>query len=224
MYQLPYNPCKSVGGMGKNTSGCRGIWKEDDMERFLDVMQDKPVIYYAFFLTYWTGVRVGELLALNIEDLDLEARTLTINKSLERVKKVDVIKPPKTPKSNRVIHVPEFVAEEMREYLDMLYGRTPQDRLFTVTKSHLEKEMKRGAKMAGLDEIRIHDLRHSHASMLIKKNVDLATVSNRLGHEKITTTLNTLLWSSFFVTLLANKNIFYHYRIKRASNGVLYPL
>ena len=63
--------------------------------------------------------------------------------------------------------------------------------LFTVTKSYLEKEIKRGAELAGLKEIRVHDLRHSHASFLISQGVDIATISNRLGHEKISTTLNT---------------------------------
>jgi integrase len=54
-----------------------------------------------------------------------------------------------------------------------------------------KKEIIRGAKLAGLPVIRIHDLRHSHASLLISCGVDIATVSNRLGHEKVTTTLNT---------------------------------
>ena len=73
----------------------------------------------------------------------------------------------------------------------MLFGRSGCDRLFAVTKSHLEKEIKRGAEVAGLKKIRVHDLRHSHASLLISQGVDIATISNRLGHEKISTTLNT---------------------------------
>lgn len=190
-YQLSYNPCKGAGFMGKSKSGNMGIWSQDEMEQFLEAVKDKPVIYYAFFLMYWTGLRVGELLALNINDIDLEAGVLSVTKSLNRVKSEDIISEPKTQRSIRKIHLPKFVVEKIREYINMLYGRTGSDRLFTVTKSHLEKEIKRGAELAGLKKIRVHDLRHSHASLLISKGVDIATISNRLGHEKISTTLNT---------------------------------
>ena len=140
---------------------------------------------------YWTGLRVGELLALNINDIDLEKGVLSVTKSLNRVKSEDIVSEPKTQRSIRKIHLPKFVLEKMKEYINMLYGRTGSDRLFAVTKSHLEKEIKRGAELAGLKKIRVHDLRHSHASLLISKGVDIATISNRLGHEKISTTLNT---------------------------------
>ena len=121
----------------------------------------------------------------------MESGVLSVTKSLNRVKSEDIISEPKTESSIREIPLPEFVVEKMREYINMLYGRTGSDRLFAVTKSHLEKEIKRGAELAGLKKIRVHDLRHSHASLLISKGVDIATISNRLGHEKISTTLNT---------------------------------
>jgi integrase len=190
-YHLGYNPCISVGGMGKTRSGCKGIWEPKDMDLFLEQVKSKPIVYYAFFLIYWTGIRVGELLALNIEDLDLDDKLLRINKSLNRVGSEDIVTPPKTEKSIRTIPLPEFVVETMREYVSLLYCRMPEDRLFSITKSHLEKEIKRGANLAGVKEIRVHDLRHSHASLLLSQGVDIATLSRRLGHEKITTTLNT---------------------------------
>jgi integrase len=190
-YQLGNNPCKTTGGMGKNTSGCKGIWQPSDMDAFLEQVKDKPIIYYSFFLIYWTGIRVGELLALTFDDIDFENKTLKISKSLNRVGSTDVITEPKTAKSNRTISLPEFVVDAMIDYVKLLYCRMPEDRLFLVTKSYLEKEIVRGAKLAGLPVIRIHDLRHSHASLLISRGVDIATVSNRLGHEKVTTTLNT---------------------------------
>jgi integrase len=161
------------------------------MDLFLEQVKSKPIVYYAFFLIYWTGIRVGELLALNIEDLDLDDKLLRINKSLNRVGSEDIVTPPKTEKSIRTIPLPEFVVETMREYVSLLYCRMPEDRLFSITKSHLEKEIKRGANLAGVKEIRVHDLRHSHASLLLSQGVDIATLSRRLGHEKITTTLNT---------------------------------
>ena len=190
IYHLPYNPCKAAGGMGKKKSGNMGIWTPDEMERFLEAVSGKPAVKYAFFLLYWTGIRLGELLALNIGDIDFDNKTLSISKSLNRTNGVDVISLPKTDASIRTIYLPQFVVDEMKEYCGMLYGRTEKDRLFVLTKSHLEKEIKRGAELAGLNTIRVHDLRHSHASLLISNGTNIATISKRLGHEKIKTTLN----------------------------------
>ena len=120
----------------------------------------------------------------------MESGVLSVTKSLNRVKSEDIISEPKTESSIREIPLPEFVVEKMREYINMLFGRSGCDRLFAVTKSHLEKEIKRGAEVAGLKKIRVHDLRHSHASLLISQGVDIATISSRLGHEKSSTTLN----------------------------------
>lgn len=66
------------------------------------------------------------------------------------------------------------------------------DRLFSITKSYLEKEMNRGVELSGVKKIRLHDLRHSHASLLISKlGAQPNLVAERLGHEKIQTTLST---------------------------------
>lgn len=176
IYHLPYNPCREAGGMGNKKSGNRGVWTQEEMENFLEAVSDKPVVKYAFFLMYWTGIRLGECLALNVEDLNMEDKTLCINKSLNRVNGVDIISPPKTECSIRTIYLPQFVVDEMEEYCGKLYGRRNKDRLFTVTKSCLEKEIKRGANLAGIKHIRVHDLRHSHASLLIAQGINIATI------------------------------------------------
>lgn len=97
----------------------------------------------------------------------------------------DVITTPKTKKSNRTIKMPHFLCEEMQEYLGMLYGLKKKDRIFTVTKSYLHHEMDRGAKVAGVKRIRIHDLRHSHISLLIDMGFSAVAISDRVGHESI---------------------------------------
>ena len=65
------------------------------------------------------------------------------------------------------------------------------ERLFPVTKSYLSHEMIRGCKITGAKKIRIHDIRHSHASLLINQGCDALMLADRLGHEKVSTTLNT---------------------------------
>ena len=134
----------------------------------------------------------AELLALTIKDFDPVNKTLTINKSYQRIKGRDVITDPKTPKSNRVITLPEFMVHDLNEYIGMLYGIMENDRLFHTTKSYLEHEMIRGCELSGVKKIRLHDLRHSHASLLISElGLQPNLVADRLGHEKITTTLQT---------------------------------
>ena len=62
-------------------------------------------------LLYWTGMRIGELLALTYEEFDLEKRIISISKSYQRLDGKDLITPPKTPKSSRKITIPLFLAE-----------------------------------------------------------------------------------------------------------------
>ena len=151
-------------------------------------MDSKPEARMAFLLLYWTGMRIGELLALTYEDIDLEKRCITINKSYQRLNGKDMITPPKTPKSNRQISIPPFLAEELKEYCSMLYGITANERMFRFTKSFMEHEMVRGIKETGVRRIRLHDLRHSHITMLIENGYSAKDVGSRAGHsaERIT--------------------------------------
>ena len=92
----------------------------------------------AFLILYWTGMRIGELLALTYDDINLEEKTISITKSYQRLKGKDVITQPKTPKSIRIITMPDFLANEFREYCSHLYGIMKNERLFHFTKSHME--------------------------------------------------------------------------------------
>lgn len=98
---------------------------------------------------------------------------------------------PKTPKSKRSIAIPDFLYDDIHKYVSMLYRIEDGDRIFYFSKSALEKEIKRDAEQAGLESIRVHDLRHSHASMLIEMGFDALEISERLGHESVKTTLDT---------------------------------
>ena len=132
----------------------------------------------------------AELLALPPEDFDFEKCTVTINKSYQRLNGQDLITTPKTEKSNRVITMPQFLAEEIQDYLKMLYGIGADDRMFTVTKSYLHREMDRGSKEAGVPRIRIHDIRHSAVSLLIDMGFSATAIADRVGHESIDITYN----------------------------------
>lgn len=98
-YDLQVNPATKAGGMGQKERREMEFWTKEEYLRFADAMMDKPMSFYAFEVLYWTGVRLGELLALTKQDFDFEKQTMTINKSYQRIEKQDVITEPKTPKS-----------------------------------------------------------------------------------------------------------------------------
>ena len=166
-YGLQVNPAAKAGNMGVEERREMLFWTKDEYLKFADAMMDKPLSYYAFEMLYWCGIREGELLALTPTDFDFEAGTVSINKSYQRLKGKDVITTPKTKKSNRVIKMPKFLCGEMEDYLKMFYSTGANERIFPVSKHYLHHEMDRGAKAAGVKRIRIHDLRHSHISLLI---------------------------------------------------------
>lgn len=176
--------------MGKKKNREMLFWTKEEYLKFADAMMDKPMSYYAFEMLYWTGIREGELLALTSADFDFEKRTVTINKSFQHLNGRDIITSPKTEKSNRTIQLPKFLCDEMQDYLKMLYDVGLEDRVFTITKSYLHREMDRGAKEAGVKRIRIHDIRHSHVSLLIDMGFSATAIADRVGHESIDITYN----------------------------------
>ena len=190
-YDLPNNPCRKAGSMGKGKADEMQFWTKEEFEQFIDVVMNKQQSYMAFMTLFWTGMRMGELLALVVSDVDFQKRTISITKSYQRMGGRDVITEPKTPKSKRVITIPQFLAVDLQDYLNSMYGVQDVDRLFPITKYYLEHEMERGIKGSGVKRIRIHDLRHSHASMLVEMGFSPLEIAERLGHEKIETTLNT---------------------------------
>jgi integrase len=157
------NPCRKAGAIGKSKGEPKDFWMQEEFNVFLETVSDKPETRKAFLLLYWTGMRIGELLALTYNDINLEEKTISINKSYQRLKGKDMITQPKTPKSIRVITMPDFLAEEFREYCSHLYGIMKKERLFRFTKSHMEHCMATGIERSGVKRIRLHDLRHSHA-------------------------------------------------------------
>jgi integrase len=189
-YGLKENPASKVGNMGKSKNREMLFWTQEEYQKFAFAIMDKPISYYAFEMLYWCGIREGELLALTANDFNLEHGTVTINKSLQRINGRDVITEPKTSKSNRTVKMPDFLVDEMKEYFSKLYGLNKKERVFNITKNYLHREMTRGANEADVQRIRIHDLRHSHISLLIEMGYSAVAIADRVGHESINITYN----------------------------------
>lgn len=168
---------------------------------------------FFFYLAIFTGCRRGELIALTWDDLNFEKATVSIMKSVCRVKKKLIVKSTKTKKSARLISLPAIVLSLAREWKkeqayyrlsigsqwkdggyiftrwngEMMGLETPYQILHRVINNYNAAQTDESAR---LPLIPLHGLRHTAATLLIGSNVDIRTVSSRLGHADVTTTLN----------------------------------
>lgn len=199
---LPSNPARTAGAIGTASRPKQNmvLWSPEQFARFSEETRGRPVTDMAFQVLFWTGIRLGECLALTLADVDLTHHRLTINKSLQRIHSEDIVTPPKTEKSIREISLPRSLEYELMTYLQEQFPNgkdlPPETRLFPCSKYQLEYEFSRAAREAGLPKARVHDLRHSHASLLIRMGATPVQVAARLGHENPSTTLNVYshLW------------------------------
>lgn len=184
-YGLSSNPASKVGNMGKEKNKEMLIWTREEYKKFSEAIMDKPISFYAFEVLYWCGLREGELLALTPADIDFDKKTISITKSYQRINRRDVITEPKTAKGVRIVSMPDFLADELKDYLKMLYNPDKNSRMFEISKNYLHHEMTRGCKTSGVKRIRIHDLRHSHISLLIDMGYSAVAIGDRVGHESV---------------------------------------
>lgn len=145
----------------------------------------KKNIFFSFYLTK------AEALALTPADIDTANRRIFISKTYFRHKGKDEITEPKTRESVQTVIIPEFIAEELREYMASMYKLPDDERIFSIVCEAVQHVMKRHAEKAGVKYIRVHDLRHSSCAYLIHLGVQPMIIKERLGHKDIRITLNT---------------------------------
>lgn len=124
-----------------------------------------------------------QLLALTLNDIDINLGTISVTKTYQRIHKMDVITPPKIPSSIKTVSMPRFLCDELQEYIEMLYEPMPTDRIFKISKSKLSESFHNLTDEAGLKRITVHGLRHSHVSLLISKKYEIIEISKRIGHQ-----------------------------------------
>ena len=190
-YELKENPCKKAGPLKLRYDKKINFWTLEEFEKFIEVIEHKPMSYTAFNILFWTGIRVGELLALTLNDIDLKNGIIKIDKSYARLKGKDIIKSTKNESSERLIKAPKNLIDLLNKYVKMMYGLSKEDRLFPMTKEVFKNDLIRYCDKAGVKKITPHDLRHSHASLLINSGINPLAISKRLGHAKVDMTLNT---------------------------------
>ena len=173
------------------------IWTPEEFAAAIATVE-QPGYAMLFRFLFLTGCRKGEALALTWSDIDLKHGTAHICKSVSnKVReggKWYSITTPKNVGSNRTVCLPAFFCDMLRAYKKE-QDAEPQDFVFggedPFPHITIDRRFHQAADAAGVKRIRIHDLRHSCASLLIHKGVSIVAVSHHLGHSNVTQTLNT---------------------------------
>ena len=187
-YDFP-NPYAKAEHMGSGSARSMKFWTLQQYRAFIRVFEDQPMVFVAFELLYWCGIRVGEMLALTPQDIDEKKHLLKITKTYVRHGRQDIISPPKTESSIRNVAMPDFLFHEVMDYIADA-GLKKNDRLVPRSVDFLKYHLKSGCKKSGTPPIRIHDIRHSHVSLLINQGFTAVAIAERVGHKHISTTMN----------------------------------
>ena len=176
----------------------------ENVSKFLEATRETPY-YVLFYTALYTGMRLGELLGLRWSDVDLDMANLSVVQALYKRSGICKMVEPKSSKSRRQIALSPSLALLLRDYKteqqaqrillgapmvdsNLVFSRIDGKPLDPGTISHTSAKV---LKKAGLPHIRFHDLRHSHATLLLKAGIHPKIVSERLGHANIGITLDT---------------------------------
>jgi integrase len=177
----------------------------EDVPRFLNAAQETPY-YVLFYTALYTGMRRGELLGLRWYDIDLALASLSVSQTLHKLHNGQyIVRDPKSARSRRQIDLPPSLALLLRQHKSkqqaqrILLGKplADSDLLFShpdgrpLDPDVISHAFSKIIRKAGLPHIRLHDLRHTHATLLLKAGVHPKIVSERLGHANIGITLDT---------------------------------
>ena len=177
---------------------------KEELTEFLALAKQyaSPVLFVAWWTLAYTGLRRGELLALEWSDIDFENRTLRVERTLVRVSGQLSTQSPKTKKSRRVVTLDPHTIEilknwRLKQKKDLFKNGAGKSKLVFsnssggyLMESRLRDELRKFLKKHGLPIITVHDLRHTHASILFEAGIEAKQIADRLGHSRIQTTLD----------------------------------
>lgn len=164
------------------------IWDMEEYIRFESAVKEyRPDFVPFFHLLYFTGLRKGEARALLVDDLDINNGTISVTKAMRR--DVSSLGATKNPQSVRKVSLDQFTLEllkPLKSHEKWLFGDYKP-----LANTTIARVFSHCTDLAGLEHIRIHDLRHSHCSYLLGNGIDVVYASKRMGHSSVSTTLNT---------------------------------
>lgn len=211
--KLFYNYDNNIPSKVGNFNNCYNIprevnvWDYEEFKLFNKAIEktkinDSDIIYKTLYsFMYFTGCRLGECLALTFEDLNDDVININKTISKEFINGKRQITTPKTKKSIRKIHIDYILKNELnnlREYYSNITDLFQENWYIFGGKEPLspttvERRKNLYCEIANIKKIRLHDFRHSHASLLLSSGVPISAISERLGHSDITTTMNVYI-------------------------------
>ncbi|QOH65214.1 site-specific integrase [Bacillus amyloliquefaciens] len=197
------NPCKNVKRLPLTRNKMK-FWRPEEFKEFINLIPKDQVMFRTFYtLAFLTGLRSGEMLALQWNDIDKILKEIDVRKSCTWVKGEFIVTVPKTKNSIRRISVNEKLLKLLE------YWKTQQKKLFEELgilhsdetyifqykdipsrKDIFSRKIKYFCKDSNLEPIRLHDFRHSHVALLINQGEDYITIKERLGHGSVQTTID----------------------------------
>lgn len=205
---IDINPCQKIKKLRIEKKEME-FWTPEEFAQFLKYLNDEKTeedCYELIFYTlFFTGMRIGELLALTWDDINFARREISINKTVSHIRGETVVSTPKTKSSIRRISVHSKLINKLKEW------KAIQEKLFTnqfalahtnsvqvfqfrltgTSRFHVRKKMDAIFRHhPEMKRIRIHDFRHSHVALLVDNREELVTIKERMGHSSITTTID----------------------------------
>lgn len=176
------------------------IWTNEEFNQFIKYV-DEPIYKALFTFMFYTGCRLGECLALTFNDLN--DNIININKTISKefINGKRQITTPKTKKSIRKIHIDNLLKIELnnlQEHYITNFGYFKNNfyifgGIKPLAPTTIERKKNNYCSIANIKQIRLHDFRHSHASLLLSNKIPITAISNRLGHSDINITLSTYI-------------------------------
>lgn len=174
-------------------------WTLDEYNAFINALRDKQLaasnhirrkvdtatLIAAFNVLFYMGLRIGELMGLTLASINLDNKTLTVNKQYQDKKFSD----PKSKESYHTLPLCNIVYDDLCKLVDRLVDANPNQRLFeSVNPSNIRRALDSSAALARVKRIRLHDLRHSCSALLFSRGATALEAQKYLGHSKIATT------------------------------------
>lgn len=179
-YSLPKNPCQVAGLIGSSKPKRMDFWTHDEFKTLIATVKN-PTHYVLYNILYYAGLRCGEALALTPADIDFEKKVIHITKTFHRMRGKDVITSPKTSNSIRTVPIPNFLCDQIREYIDGAHKKKNASRLIPLANTSIRVSLNQECERAGVKQIRVHDIRHSHVSLLIELGFPTMLIAERIG-------------------------------------------
>ena len=187
IHDLPYNPLYKAEMIGDKDANEQPFWELEEYLAFREYIAEKPKYFYAFEVLFWTGMRMGEMFALKLSDIDFKNLTIRIDETYSKLNGKEIVTNPKNKTSFRTILIPETLGYELSEYVSSLYDVNSDTRIFAdISKTGLHRVLDDGIAVKGITDINVHGLRHSHISLCGSEMVKAreVVIAERVGHSR----------------------------------------